>query len=62
MCEILETVRVVAFLCLSIYFAKDRKPVFGSIFLDAVGDAILCFPYNICVIKSNGDGLVKPFF
>jgi hypothetical protein len=34
----LETVRVVAFLCLLIYFAKVTNPVLGSIFLDIVGD------------------------
>jgi len=36
----LETVGLVAFLCLPIYFAKVGKPIFGSIFLDTVGDAL----------------------
>ena len=36
----METVRLVAFLCLPIYFAKVGKPVVGSIFLDTVGDAL----------------------
>ena len=36
----METVGLVAFLCLPIYFAKVGKPIFGSIFLDTVGDAL----------------------
>jgi hypothetical protein len=37
----LKTVGLVAFLCLLIYFAKDGKLVFESIFLDTVGDALM---------------------
>ena len=36
----METVGLVAFLCLPIYFAKVGKPIFESIFLDTVGDAL----------------------
>ena len=36
----MEIVGVVAFLRLSIYFAKVGKPILGSILLDIVGDAL----------------------
>ena len=37
----METVKIVAFLCLSIYFAKDGKPGFGEHFLAIVEDALM---------------------